>query len=80
MCKVMTRVMTLSTSARHGHDSSHYPRKIQHAQTLEHVVMKPRETCMNAHVEVITLEPLQDMIMKFVSAEDVELTCRCIHL
>ena len=74
MCKVMTLVITLTAHARHGHDSSHDPRKIQHAQTLEHVVMKPRETCMNAHVEVITLEPLQDMIMNFVSTEDVELT------
>ena len=33
MCKVMTRVMTLTTIAQHGHDLSHYPRKIQHAQT-----------------------------------------------
>ena len=41
--------------------------------------MKPRENSMNAHVEVITLEPLQDMMLNFVSAEDVELTCRCIH-
>ena len=25
--------------------------------------MKTRETCMNAHVEVITLDPLQDMML-----------------
>ena len=37
MCKVMTEVMTLTTNARHGHDSSHEPAKIQHAQKPEDV-------------------------------------------
>ena len=73
MCKVMTQVMTLNTIAQHGHDSSHYPAKIQHAQNPEHVVMKPREICMNAHVEI----DLDDMIMLNSPAEHYHVKCHC---
>ena len=39
----MTGVMTLMTIAQHGHDWSHYPAKIQHAQTPVKVAQKQSE-------------------------------------
>ena len=56
----MTEVMTLTTNAQHGHDSSHGPAKIQHAQKPAHVD-KVHARLTHEHVEVITVNVLQLM-------------------
>ena len=63
MCKVMTRVITLSTSARYGHDSSHYPRKnfMIHNNKLDIDDKHVELTCRHIHSNMIVKKMLSNV-------------------